>query len=62
MIQIDIPMPKGCYTCPYWFYWKGQTNWKCRAKSQKGRKFYRIYNLDDCRQPWCPLKEVESDE
>lgn len=59
MIKIDIDMPKGCWSCPYWFHDKGQSEWKCRAKSQKGRLFYRTYNLDDERQPWCPLIEVK---
>ena len=60
MIQIDIPMPKGCWTCPYY-----RSVWAvplCGAKSQKGRKLSRTWNLEEARQKWCPIKEVDSDE
>lgn len=60
MIQIDIPMPKGCWTCPY--YRSGWNESVCGAKSQKGRKINNTWNLGYARQKWCPIKEVKSDE
>ena len=57
MIQIDIPMPKGCWSCPYFHYDLGKE--KCVAKSRTGRKIHKTWNLGDKRQEWCPLKEDE---
>ena len=60
MIQIDISMPKGCWTCPYYrSVWNASV---CGAKSQKGRKLSKTWNLEDARQKWCPIKEVKRDE
>lgn len=57
MIKIDIDMPKGCWTCPYF-----RSNWnkpRCTAKSQAGRKILKYWNLGDTRKKWCPLIEVK---
>ena len=59
MIQIDIPMPKGCWTCPY--YRSGWNESVCGAKSQKGKKLSRTWNLEDERQKWCPIMEVDTE-
>ena len=53
-------MPKGCWTCPY--YKSGRNESVCVAKSQRGRKINKTWNLGDARQKWCPIKEVKSDE
>lgn len=58
MIQIDIPMPKGCWTCPYYKSDIGQT--RCMAKSRTGRLIDKTWNLGDARQKWCPIKECDS--
>jgi len=55
MIQIDIPMPKGCWSCPYFRFAR------CMAKSRTGRKIKNTRNLDDKKQKWCPLKEFGGD-
>lgn len=60
MIKIDISMPKGCWSCPY--YRSGWNESVCVAKSQKGKKLSRTLNLENARQKWCPIKEVKSDE
>lgn len=64
MIQIDISMPNGCWTCPYYktYYKSGRSETVCGAKSQKGRKINNTWNLGHARQKWCPIKEVKSDE
>jgi len=59
MIQIDISMPKGCWTCPY--YKSGRNESVCVAKSQRGRKINKTWNLGDARQKWCPIMEVDSE-
>lgn len=53
MIQIDIPMPKGCWTCN--FYQGDNTVPRCVAKSRSGRIIANAWNLGDKKQAWCPL-------
>ena len=59
MIKIDIQMPKGCWSCPY--YKSDRYEPVCVAKSQRGRKINKTWNLGDARQKWCPIKECYSD-
>lgn len=57
MIQIDIPMPEGCDSCPFF-----RGNWKelrCMAKSRHGKKLDKTMKLYDTKQPWCPIKKVD---
>ncbi len=64
MIQIDITMPKDCWTCPYYktYYKSGRSEIVFAAKSQKGRKINNTWNLGYTRQKWCSIKECDSND
>ena len=58
MIQIDIPMPKGCHSCPC--FRKDSSNTRCVAKSRIGRQIDDMMELDYARMLWCPIERVSN--
>ena len=57
MIQIDMEMPKSCFDCDK------TRQWEKTGKVQCPHIFMPSISTNrDCRPPWCPLKEVPSDE
>lgn len=61
MIQIDMPMPRRCRTCPFsegvpaqWIEWDGEMQLYCRIR----RDIFTDYSAHK-RPKECPLKRVD---
>ena len=60
MIQLDIPMPKGCYYCPCFVF---EDDW-CQASDKEVIMFLKdVYEnrkrQKENRPDWCPLIDVK---
>ena len=63
MIQIDMPMPRRCRTCPFgegvsgWWHWDAEPQLNCLIR----RDIFVDYSAFK-RPKNCPLKKVEREE